>query len=89
MLRYSILLIRRPMSSRGVIAEQLSSGSELASGEREVTVLFVDIRGYTGFSESRRATHSHSPVIHSAKKPPSVGDRHRVDRSPCRIAHGL
>ena len=37
------------------MAEQLSSGSELASGEREVSVLFVDIRGYTGFSESRRA----------------------------------
>ena len=39
----------------GAVAEQLSSGSELASGEREVSVLFVDIRGYTSFSESRRA----------------------------------
>ena len=39
----------------GAIAEQLVSGEELASEEREVSVLFVDIRGYTGFSESRRA----------------------------------
>jgi class 3 adenylate cyclase len=39
----------------GAIAEQLAGGTELASGEREVTVLFVDIRGYTGFAESRRA----------------------------------
>jgi class 3 adenylate cyclase len=39
----------------GAIAEQLAGGTELASGEREVTVLFVDLRGYTGFAESRRA----------------------------------
>jgi class 3 adenylate cyclase len=39
----------------GAIAEQLAGGAELRSGEREVTVLFVDIRGYTGFAESRRA----------------------------------
>jgi class 3 adenylate cyclase len=39
----------------GVVAEQLSSGAELSSGEREVSVLFVDLRGYVGFAESRRA----------------------------------
>ncbi len=39
----------------GAVAEQLSSGAELTSGTREVTVLFVDIRGYTSFSESRKA----------------------------------
>ena len=46
----------------GAIAEQLTSGAELASGEREVTVLFVDIRGYTIFSESRRAEEIFSTV---------------------------
>jgi class 3 adenylate cyclase len=39
----------------GAIAEQLSAGTELSSGERAITVLFVDIRGYTSFSESRQA----------------------------------
>ncbi len=46
----------------GAIAEQLASGSELASGKREVSVLFVDIRGYTGFSESRTAEEIFSTV---------------------------
>jgi class 3 adenylate cyclase len=46
----------------GAVAEQLASGAELGSGEREVSVLFVDIRGYTGFSESRRAEEIFSTV---------------------------
>jgi len=46
----------------GAIAEQLSSGAELTSGEREVSVLFVDIRGYTGFAESRAAEEIFSTV---------------------------
>jgi class 3 adenylate cyclase len=46
----------------GAIAEQLSAGAELVSGEREVSVLFVDIRGYTSFSESRRAEEIFSTV---------------------------
>jgi class 3 adenylate cyclase len=46
----------------GAIAEQLASGIELGSAEREVTVLFVDIRGYTRFSESRRAVDIFSTV---------------------------
>jgi class 3 adenylate cyclase len=37
----------------GAVAEELDGGRELVSGEREVSVLFVDIRGYTGFAESR------------------------------------
>ena len=44
------------------VADQLASGSELASGEREVSVMFVDIRGYTSFSESRRAEEIFSTV---------------------------
>jgi adenylate cyclase len=46
----------------GAVAEQLASGAELSSGEREVSVLFVDIRGYTGFAESRRAEEIFSTV---------------------------
>jgi len=46
----------------GAIAEELSAGEELTSGEREVSVLFVDIRGYTSFSESRRAEEIFSTV---------------------------
>ncbi len=46
----------------GAVAEQLSSGAELASGEREISVLFVDIRGYIGFAESRRAEEIFSTV---------------------------
>jgi class 3 adenylate cyclase len=46
----------------GAIAEQLSTGSELISGEREVSVLFVDIRGYTSLSENRKADEIFSTV---------------------------
>jgi class 3 adenylate cyclase len=37
----------------GAIAEQLERGDALAPGEREVTVLFVDVRGYSSFAEPR------------------------------------
>ncbi len=37
----------------GAVADQLSAGGDLAVGRREVTVLFVDMRGYTEFSEGR------------------------------------
>ena len=39
----------------GAVAARLASGQNMEAGEREVTVLFVDIRGYTGFSEARQA----------------------------------
>lgn len=39
----------------GAVAQRLASGQDIEAGEREVTVLFVDIRGYTGFSEARQA----------------------------------
>jgi CRP-like cAMP-binding protein len=38
----------------GAIAEQLVSGEKLAPGIRHVSVLFVDIRGYTSYAEGRR-----------------------------------
>jgi hypothetical protein len=37
----------------GAVADELASGAELGAAEREVSVLFVDIRGYTSFAESR------------------------------------
>jgi len=39
----------------GAIAEELARGGSLPPGEREVTVLFVDLRGYSSFAESRSA----------------------------------
>jgi len=60
----------------GAIAEQLSSGSELASGEREVSVLFVDIRGYTGFAESRKAEEVFSTVNRYTETVSQIVQRH-------------
>ena len=37
----------------GAVAQQLASGREAVSGACEVSVLFVDIRGYTRFAEGR------------------------------------
>lgn len=36
----------------GPIAEQIANGASLEYGESEVTVMFVDLRGYTAFAES-------------------------------------
>ena len=38
------------------VVEHIESGQNLADGERDVSVLFVDIRGYTSFSEGVDAT---------------------------------
>ncbi|MFI5232325.1 MAG: adenylate/guanylate cyclase domain-containing protein [Gemmatimonadales bacterium] len=46
----------------GAVAELIALGSELETGEREVSVLFVDIRGYTAFSDGREATDIFSTV---------------------------
>ena len=37
----------------GAVATQLTGGRELEAGAREVSVLFVDIRGYTAYSDGR------------------------------------
>ncbi len=39
----------------GAVAEEIAGGRELAAEEREVTVLFVDLRGYTSLAEQRAA----------------------------------
>jgi class 3 adenylate cyclase len=44
------------------VADQLSDGGAPAAGEREVSVLFVDLRGYSGFAESRGAEEIFSTV---------------------------
>jgi adenylate cyclase len=46
----------------GSLAEQIERGDALEEGEREVTVLFVDIRGYTSFAERRRSSEVFSIV---------------------------
>ena len=46
----------------GAIADELLSGKDLTSGERQVSVLFVDIRGYTTFSQDRGAEEIFSTI---------------------------
>ena len=46
----------------GAVAEQIESGRDLNAGEREVTVLFVDLRGYSSFAEKRRVEDVFSTV---------------------------
>jgi class 3 adenylate cyclase len=46
----------------GAIAEELESGADLEVGEREVSVLFVDIRGYTAYAEGREAEEIFSTI---------------------------
>jgi len=62
LLRYrerEILEAEREMSARlrryvpGAVAEQLERGVALTAAERIVTVLFVDLRGYSAFAEPR------------------------------------
>jgi class 3 adenylate cyclase len=37
----------------GAVAEQVEAGADLGGREQEVTVLFVDVRGYSGFAQGR------------------------------------
>ncbi len=37
----------------GALADVIAAGAELETGEREVSVLFVDIRGYTAYADER------------------------------------
>jgi class 3 adenylate cyclase len=46
----------------GAVAEQLEAGHDLHLGECEVTVLFVDLRRYTAYSEGRRPEEIFSTV---------------------------
>lgn len=46
----------------GAVARELEAGADLEPRERAVSVLFVDLRGYTAYSESRRAREIFSTV---------------------------
>ena len=46
----------------GALADEITQGRDLEEGQREVSVLFVDIRGYTRFAESRSAAEIFSTV---------------------------
>jgi class 3 adenylate cyclase len=46
----------------GTVAEHIEQGDELAAGEREVTVLFVDLRGFVSLSEQSDAAEIFSTV---------------------------
>jgi class 3 adenylate cyclase len=58
--RERLLREERAMAERlqrfvpGAIVERVQQGESFSPGEREVSVLFADIRGYTSFSEGRR-----------------------------------
>jgi class 3 adenylate cyclase len=46
----------------GTLAEEITSGADLEPEEREVTVLFVDIRGYSSYAQSLGASEIFSTV---------------------------
>ncbi len=52
----------------GAVADRLLAGEELESGEREVTVMFVDIRGYTQLAQGHRAEEIFSLVNRYTRK---------------------
>lgn len=59
----------------GAVARELGGGDNLASGEREVTVLFVDIRGYTALAERLDAQEVFSTLNrHTEEVSAIVGD---------------
>jgi class 3 adenylate cyclase len=60
----------------GAVAEHLASGAELTPGERQVSVLFVDIRGYTTYSETRRAEEIFSTVNRYTEAVSQIVHRH-------------
>jgi len=49
------------------IAEQILTGQKLDARESEVSVLFVDIRGYTSYAEDKSAAEVFSTVSHYTK----------------------
>jgi class 3 adenylate cyclase len=60
----------------GSLAERLERGQSLDAGEREVSVLFVDIRGYTSLAAERRADEVFSLVSHYTRAVGEVVQRH-------------
>jgi len=60
----------------GAVADELASGSELTPGERHVSVLFVDMRGYTTFAESRAPAEIFSTVNRYTERVSEIVRKH-------------
>jgi class 3 adenylate cyclase len=60
----------------GSLAERIERGDTLDAGEREVSVLFVDIRGYTSLAAERRADEVFSLVSGYTRAVGEVVQRH-------------
>jgi class 3 adenylate cyclase len=59
----------------GAVADAIAHGDELDTGEREVSVLFVDIRGYTSIADGRKATDIFSTVNRYTETVSSIVNR--------------
>jgi class 3 adenylate cyclase len=60
----------------GAVADELDRGTELVTAERDVSVLFVDLRGYTTFSEARGAEEIFSTIDRYTETVSGVLRRH-------------
>jgi adenylate cyclase len=58
------------------VAERVAGGDDLAAARREVSVLFVDIRGYTSYSEGREAEEIFSTINRYTETVSAVVRRH-------------
>jgi class 3 adenylate cyclase len=60
----------------GAVAERVARGEELSPGTRDVTVLFVDIRGYTRLSEGLAPPEIFSTVSRYTRRVSELVSRH-------------
>lgn len=60
----------------GAVADELARGEDLPSGEREVTVFFVDIRGYTSLAEGLAPDEIFSTVNRHTENVSTVVSQH-------------
>jgi class 3 adenylate cyclase len=60
----------------GAIADQLAEGDSPESGERFVTLLFVDIRGYTGYAHQREVAEVFSLINRYTELVSEIVHRH-------------
>jgi class 3 adenylate cyclase len=60
----------------GAVAERVARGEPLAAGEREVSVLFVDVRGYTSLAEGLRASEIFATVSRYTERASAVIGAH-------------
>jgi class 3 adenylate cyclase len=60
----------------GAVVRELGDGAELPSGEREVSVLFVDIRGYTQLAERLDAEQVFSTLNRHTEEVSTIVGRH-------------